>query len=504
MSGDTPARKRGQAAQLGLAVVESGNQQRDDLHPDAGSVQPRDRVEDWLQPSAELAVVPVVEALEIDFVEVDVRPQVLEHARRAVAVRDESGDETVLARASRKTLDRPFDGDERLVVGRDDDPRALTARVLRPAPPASRRAAGRSRRGRAAPATSPSSDSSCSADRSRASRSCRPARRDRRGRTASSRPGRTARRRRSPTARAECPPSLNRTLHTPTAPSGMGHWWPQAWQRTASCRCRRRAARPAPAPPRARAATSSSCSRQRIDRSVRHQADWTLRCTSLWSVPGSSARGLRIICRAAAPGSPSIDAYGPAHSTRQLRRSRRGSCAAAMEPDEIYSELARRSLDPVASAGRAVERPIALARVRRSSGWRQRTDPYYSGDAGDARAAASHAMEVLDAPHLRSALPAVRRQTASRGAVRAGVRCADGAACRAGAGRGISVQSRRTESSPRHESPRRRRRVRCRRCSSLTVRRLTRRCRSCLRAAPGCRSVSADAATVAFVRRVRS
>ena len=261
MSGETPARKRGQAAQFALAVVEAGHEQRDDLHPHAGIVQPLDRVEDRLQPSAELAVVPVVEALEIDLVEIDVRPQVLEHARRAVAVRDEAGDEAVRARFL-EDLDRPLGGDERLVVGRDDDPRALTQRVLRRARPASRRAAARSRPDRAAPATSPSSGSSCSADRSRACRSCRRARRDRRGRTASSRPGRTARRRRSPTARAAGRRRLNRTLHTPIAPSGIGQWCPQAWHRR---RARRSAAidrsRPAPAPPRAVALpTSSSCS----------------------------------------------------------------------------------------------------------------------------------------------------------------------------------------------------------------------------------------------------
>ena len=43
------------------------------------------------EPAAELAVVAVVEALEIDLVEIDPRPQVLEHLRRAVAVRDEAG-----------------------------------------------------------------------------------------------------------------------------------------------------------------------------------------------------------------------------------------------------------------------------------------------------------------------------------------------------------------------------------------------------------------------------
>ena len=81
----------GQAHQFVARVVEPGNQQRDDLDPEVHRVQPPDGVENRREPSAELAVVAIVEALEIDFVEIDPRPQVLEHLRRAVAVRHEAG-----------------------------------------------------------------------------------------------------------------------------------------------------------------------------------------------------------------------------------------------------------------------------------------------------------------------------------------------------------------------------------------------------------------------------
>jgi hypothetical protein len=40
--------KFGQACQLRFAVVEAGDEQRDDFHPHTRAVQPFDRVEDWL------------------------------------------------------------------------------------------------------------------------------------------------------------------------------------------------------------------------------------------------------------------------------------------------------------------------------------------------------------------------------------------------------------------------------------------------------------------------
>ena len=160
-----------------------------------------------IEPAAQLPVVPVVEALEIHLVEIDPRPDEIEHARRAVAVRYEAGHE---ARGAGLPEDRdaPLGGDERLVVSGDDDARAEADRRRRRAPAASRRPASRCRRSdRAAPARSPSSGSTSNAGRSRACRRCRPARPGGRGRRASSRSDRTGRRRRSPTARAARRPS---------------------------------------------------------------------------------------------------------------------------------------------------------------------------------------------------------------------------------------------------------------------------------------------------------
>ena len=82
--------------------------------------QPGDGVEDWLQPSAQLAIAAIVEALEIDLVEIDVRTKILENALRAVAVRDEARHQTATTRLL-EDVDCPLSGDQWLVVGRDDD-----------------------------------------------------------------------------------------------------------------------------------------------------------------------------------------------------------------------------------------------------------------------------------------------------------------------------------------------------------------------------------------------
>ena len=65
-----------QAVDFVARVVEAGNQQRDDLEPDAHRVQLTDRVENRSDPPAELTIVAIVEALEIDLVEIDPRPQI--------------------------------------------------------------------------------------------------------------------------------------------------------------------------------------------------------------------------------------------------------------------------------------------------------------------------------------------------------------------------------------------------------------------------------------------
>ena len=129
MSGETLAMNSVKPRKLRVAVVEAGNQQRDDFNPHAGLLQPRDGVEDRLQPPSKFAIASIVEALEIDFIRVDVRTQVLEHARRPVAVRDECGCEPVFARLT-ENCHCPFHRDERLVVRGDDELCALPKRVL--------------------------------------------------------------------------------------------------------------------------------------------------------------------------------------------------------------------------------------------------------------------------------------------------------------------------------------------------------------------------------------
>src|ERR1700721_2686088 len=77
-------------------------------------------VEDGLEASAELAIVAIVETLEIDFVEVDPGVEIFEDLRRAVADGDEGGEESGFARLA-EDGDRPFAGDQRLVVSADHD-----------------------------------------------------------------------------------------------------------------------------------------------------------------------------------------------------------------------------------------------------------------------------------------------------------------------------------------------------------------------------------------------
>ena len=118
----------GQADELVARIVEAGDEQRHDFDPDVHRVKAPNRVEDRLEPAAELPVMPIVEALEIDLVEIDPRTQVLEHPRRAVPVRDEPGRQPG-GPGFLEDRDRPFARDERLVVGADDDARALAERV---------------------------------------------------------------------------------------------------------------------------------------------------------------------------------------------------------------------------------------------------------------------------------------------------------------------------------------------------------------------------------------
>jgi hypothetical protein len=95
--------KCGQLAEFVVAVVEAGNEQGDDLQPHAHLVQTADGVEDRLQASAEFAIVAIIEALEVHLVEIDPGMEILEHLRRAVAVRNKRGVSKPAWRAWRKT-----------------------------------------------------------------------------------------------------------------------------------------------------------------------------------------------------------------------------------------------------------------------------------------------------------------------------------------------------------------------------------------------------------------
>ena len=73
-----------------------------------------------VQGSAEVAVGPVAEALEVDLVERDVGADVVEHLWGGVAVRDVGAEEAGRL-GEPEHLDRPFARDEGLVVGRGED-----------------------------------------------------------------------------------------------------------------------------------------------------------------------------------------------------------------------------------------------------------------------------------------------------------------------------------------------------------------------------------------------
>ena len=133
-------------------VVEPGNQQRHDLEPDAHLVQAADREQDRFEPSAELPVVPVVEALEIDLVEIDPRPDDTAARARCRCRSTQSRSSTRAARACLEDRHRPLAGDERLVVSGDDDSGAEPPRIRDDAPAATRRQGATPHRDRAAPA----------------------------------------------------------------------------------------------------------------------------------------------------------------------------------------------------------------------------------------------------------------------------------------------------------------------------------------------------------------
>src|SRR5207244_12335932 len=77
-----------------------------------------DGFEDRPDAAAQLVVMTIVEALEVDLVEVNPGPQVFEHMGRAIAIRDKSGKQAGGFRLFEYGYG-PLAGDEWLIVGTD-------------------------------------------------------------------------------------------------------------------------------------------------------------------------------------------------------------------------------------------------------------------------------------------------------------------------------------------------------------------------------------------------
>src|ERR1700730_2436427 len=71
-------------------------------------------------PPTELVVMAIVEALEIDFVEINPRPNVVEHLCGTISVRNKAGDEAG-GPGLLEHSDRPLAGNQRLIVGADQN-----------------------------------------------------------------------------------------------------------------------------------------------------------------------------------------------------------------------------------------------------------------------------------------------------------------------------------------------------------------------------------------------
>src|SRR5712692_11124310 len=81
-------------------------------------------IQDGLQASAELAIVAVIEALQVDLVKLHPWPQVFEHLRGAVSVGNKARYQSSPARFL-EDGHGPLARDQRLVVGADNDPASL-------------------------------------------------------------------------------------------------------------------------------------------------------------------------------------------------------------------------------------------------------------------------------------------------------------------------------------------------------------------------------------------
>ena len=120
--------KFGEAPQFVGGIVEAGDEQGDDLQPQSHLVNAADAVEDRGDPSAEFVVVTIVKTLEVYFVEIEMGTDKVENLRRGVAVGDESSEQSRGFRFP-ENGDGPLAGDEWLVVGADQNLRALIESV---------------------------------------------------------------------------------------------------------------------------------------------------------------------------------------------------------------------------------------------------------------------------------------------------------------------------------------------------------------------------------------
>src|SRR5258708_29650751 len=109
-----------EAAQFVCGVVEAGDEQRHDLEPHAHAVNAPDAVENRTDATTKFVIVAIVEALEIDFVQVNPGMQIFEYLWGGVAVGNERGQQSG-GLGLFEDGDGPFAGDQRLVVSTDKD-----------------------------------------------------------------------------------------------------------------------------------------------------------------------------------------------------------------------------------------------------------------------------------------------------------------------------------------------------------------------------------------------
>ena len=124
-SGDVPgnvrrdaSKKFREAPKFVVGIVEARNEQRHDLEPQSHAVNTSDGIEDRSDTPTQFVIVAIVEALEIDFIQIEPGTQVFEHLGSTVAVRNKSGQESCGLRFF-EDCDRPFAGDQRLVIRAD-------------------------------------------------------------------------------------------------------------------------------------------------------------------------------------------------------------------------------------------------------------------------------------------------------------------------------------------------------------------------------------------------